>query len=148
MTSTELVTMTQKELVAWLDADDLEETEDDYAFDYENAMRIMTAASPDEVLKVDDVRKVATLIDDVFTVRSIVWRKSTKRKDGKGRYAVMSCVDKDGVPFVASCGATKVVLQLRKYEVAGWLPAAFTLSAAETNSGNTVYELVAPKGNF
>lgn len=144
----ELVPMTQAMLTAWLDGEAITEDDNNDELSYELAVRILGASSEADALKQDDVRKVDTLIGKSFVVRSVTWRKSTKRADGKGRYAVMQCVDADGVPFIASCGATKVVLQLRKAQLAGWMPWKVALNAAETSTGNTVYELVAAPEDF
>jgi len=148
MTSTELVTLTKPELIAWMRGDDLTDDDNTDELTYETAMRILAATDEAGVLAVDDVRPVKDLIDSTFLIRGVTWRKSTKSEDGAGRYALLQCTDADGVNFLTSCGATKVVLQVRKYEVAGWLPAAVTLSSQTTSNNRTVYELTPPKGNF
>lgn len=144
----EMVPMTPELIAAWLHGDDITEEDQTDELDYETALRILSAETPDAVLAQDDVRKVADLIGKQFIVTGVAWRKSTKSDDGKGRYAVMSCVDPDGVAFISSCGATKVVLQLRKGQLAGWLPWQVELSSTETSNGRTVYELVVPEAPF
>lgn len=143
-----LVPMTKEVLVAWLNADDIDEDDNNDDLDYELAVRILTADDSAAVLKQDDVRPIATLEDRDFVVRGVTWRKSTKSDDGKGRYAVLSCVDMDGEAFLTSCGATKVVLQLRKAEISGWFPWHVVLNTETTSNNRTIYELVAPTPDF
>lgn len=144
----ELVPMTQAMLVEWLNGEDIAEDDGSDENVYELALKILGAETEADVLKQDDVRKIETILDQAIVVRSIRWRKSTKRDDGKGRYALMQCVDADGAPFIASCGATKVVLQLRKAQLAGWLPWRVTFNGEQTQGGNTVYELVPATEDF
>lgn len=144
----DLEPLTPELVKAWLDGDAL--TEDDVAeFDaFALAQKILGADTPEKVLSQDDIRKSAELVGETFAILGVVWRKSVKREDGKGRYAVLSCADEDGAGFMWSCGATKVVLQVRKAQLEKWLPWVVTLNSEETNSGNTVYELVAPSPDF
>lgn len=144
----DMVPMTQALLVSWLRGEDIAEDDDSDELAYELAVRILGAESEAEALKQDDVRKVATLVDQNFVVLSVTWRKSTKSEDGAGRYALMRCADADGVPFLSSCGATKVVLQLRKAQLAGWLPWRVSLNAEETSNKRTIYELVPASEDF
>jgi hypothetical protein len=148
MTGTELVSETKTELVHWMQGADIDEDDNTDEMTYALAQRILGADTPEKVVEVDDVRPTRVLAGTTFTVTGIVWRRSTKTENGPGRYALMHCVDEDGVAFLSSCGATKVILQLRKFEHEGWLPATFTLSSQETAAGRTVLELVAPKGLF
>lgn len=141
----QVVPLTQAQLVSWLQAEDIEDDDSTDELAYEMAVRILNATDQDAVLAQDDVRPVAGLVGEGFVVRSVVWRKSTKSEDGKGRYAIMQCVDGDGAAFMTSCGATKVVLQLRKAEVAGWFPWHVELNQETTSNNRTVYELVAPE---
>lgn len=140
--------MTKELLTRWLKGEDLTEEDATPEVDYEQALRILNAESPEAALSQDDVRKVATLADTTFVIRGVTWRRSTKAEDGEGRYAVMSCVDANGEAFLSSCGATKVILQLRKAEVAGWLPWQVTLNTETTSNNRTIYELVAPEQPF
>lgn len=135
-------------LVAWMRGDEItdDDTTDDLTF--ELALRILQAEDADAALAKDDVRPVATLIGETFVVHGVTWRKSTKSEDGAGRYAVMSCTDADGVKFLSSCGATKVVLQLRKAELEGWFPWKVQLDAVTTSNNRTVYELAPPASDF
>jgi len=148
MTSTDLVPLTKAELTAWLSGADITEDDTTDEITYDQALRIFNAETPEEVLRDDQVRKAATLEGQTFTVLSVSWRKSTKSEDGAGRYAFMTCADPDGVKFLTSCGATKVVLQLRKAELAGWLPWTVSLDAIDTNAGRTMLQLSAPSPDF
>lgn len=144
----ELATLTRAQLVTWLNGTDITEEDQSDELDYATAMKILTAENEAAVLAKDEVRKIATLDGETFVVRDLAWRKSTKSEDGKGRYAVMHCVDGDGEAFITSCGATKVVLQLRKAQLEGWLPWAVELAISQTSNGRTVYELTAPTEPF
>ena len=117
-----MVPMTPEIIAAWLAGNDITEEDQTDQLDYETALRILSAETPEAALSLDDVRAIKDLIGKQFIVVSLTWRKSTKSDDGKGRYAIMQCADADGVKFMASCGGTKVVLQLRKAQLAGWLP--------------------------
>lgn len=147
-TTGDLVPMTQAMLVQWLRGEDIPDDDNSDELTYEMALKILGADSPEAALAKDDVRKVASLVGTGFAVRSVQWRRSTKSEDGAGRYAVMQCVDADGVAFLSSCGATKVVLQLRKAQLAGWLPWKVSLDATETSNNRTVYELVPAPEDF
>lgn len=144
----QLVPLTKTELVAWLNGDDILEDDDNDELAYELAVRILSAEDETAVFKQDDVRKPETMADRDFVVRSISWRKSTKSKSGKGRFALMNCADHDGLPFIMSCGATKVVLQLRKAEISGWFPWHVVLNVETTSNNRDIYELVAPTPDF
>lgn len=143
----DLVEMTNEMFTAWINGDDIEEEDGDDFDVYALARQILGAESEAEALKQDDVRKPADMHDERFTILSVVWRKSVKSDSGKGRYAVLRCVDGDGTPFLMTCGAVKVVLQVRKAQLEGWLPWTVVLNAETTASNRTVLELVAP-GDF
>jgi hypothetical protein len=140
----EIVPMRKEELVAWLKGADITDDDASDELAYEMALRILQAEDASAMLAQDDVRPVRELVGEAFTVRSVAWRKSTKSENGEGRYAVMACVDRDGEAFLSSCGATKVVLQLRKAQIEGWLPMTFVLNEETTSNNRTVYELIAP----
>lgn len=144
----EMVPMTPELIAAWLAGEDITEEDATDEFDFATAMKILGADSQEAALARDDVRKFADLIGKQMVITAVTWRRSTKSDDGKGRYAVLSCVDIDGVPFLTSCGATKVVLQVRKGQLDGWLPWQVEVSATETSNGRTVYELVMPEAPF
>lgn len=146
--SGEMVPMMPKLITAWLAGEDITEEDATDEFDFATAMKILGADSQEAALARDDVRKFADLIGKQMVITAVTWRRSTKSDDGKGRYAVLSCVDMDGVPFLSSCGATKVVLQVRKGQLDGWLPWQVEVSATETSNGRTVYELVMPEAPF
>lgn len=148
MTSTELQTLTQAELVAWMKGTDIPDDDNTDELTYELALRILQADDEAAVLARDDVRPVASLIGSTFLIRSVNWRKSTKSEDGAGRYALLSCTDTDGVNFLTSCGATKVMLQVRKAELAGWLPWKVELTSQTTSNNRMVFELTAPRADF
>lgn len=148
MTSTELVSLTKAELTDWLRGTDISEDDTTDEITYDQAMRILGADTADEVLHDDQVVKSSELVGQTFTVLAVSWRKSTKSEDGAGRYAFLTCVNGDGEQFLTSCGATKVVLQLRKAELAGWLPWQVALGAVETNAGRTMLQLEAPDSGF
>lgn len=135
-------------LVAWLSGDDISDDDESDDLVYEQALKILQAEDEAAVLARDQVVKVADLVGSTFTVLGVSWRKSTKSEDGKGRYALMRCVDKDGGQFLASCGATKVVLQLRKAEWQGWFPWTVEMSSEATSNNRTIFELVAPSADF
>lgn len=145
----EMVPLTPELVAAWLDGDDIvDDAEPTDELDYATALRILGASDEAAALKPDDVRKSDTMVDKSFVVTAVRWRKSTKSDDGKGRFAIMSCVDEDNNAFVMSCGATKVVLQLRKAQLEGWFPWQVQLASDTTTSGNTVLSLVAPDKPF
>lgn len=144
----DMVPMTPELITAWLAGEDITEEDATDEFDFATAMKILGADSPEAALAQDDVRPFKTLIDTQMVISAVTWRKSTKSDDGKGRYAVLSCVDKDGVAFLTSCGATKVVLQVRKAQLDGWLPWQVQASSTETSNGRTVFELVMPDEPF
>lgn len=148
MTSTDLVPLTKVELTAWLSGADITEDDTSDEITYDQALRILGAETSAEVLKDDAVVKSADLVGRTFVVTAVSWRKSTKSEDGAGRYAFMTCVNADGEQFLSSCGATKVVLQLRKAELAGWLPWKVSMEAIDTNAGRTMLQLTAPESDF
>lgn len=148
MTGTEVQTLTQAELVAWMRGTDIPDDDNTDELTYDLALRILQADDEATVFAQDDVRPVASLVGATFLIRKVQWRKSTKSEDGAGRYALLSCTDSDGVNFLTSCGATKVVLQVRKAELAGWLPWKVELTAQTTSANRTVYELTAPRPDF
>src|ERR1041385_7808298 len=121
---------------------------DENLIDLGEAIRILSAETPDEALRKAEMRNIDTFDGKAFVVLSVAWRKSTRSDSGKGRYAVMRCVDADGVEFLTTCGATKVVPQLRKAQLPGWFPWQVQLEVTKTESGNTVKELVAPGEPF
>lgn len=141
----ELAPVSKEEIAAWLRGEDLTTEDDTPEIDLDDALRILSAETPEEALKVSEMRKIDDYDGKTFGVVSVAWRKSTRSDDGQGRYAVMHCVDEHGEQFLTTCGATRVVLQLRKFQVAGWLPAQFELRVTKTDSGNTVKELVVPE---
>lgn len=141
-------TLSKADLTAWLRGEDISEDDNSDEITFDQAVRILSADSPEKVLSDDDVRKSESLVGQTFTILSASWRKSTKSEDGAGRYAFLSCVDAEGVPFYSSCGATKVVLQVRKAELEGWFPWTVTLGAVDTNSGRTMLQLEAPSTDF
>lgn len=147
-TTGEMVPVTKEQIAAWLRGEDLTEEDETPEVDLEEALRILSAETPGETLKVNELRKIDDLAGSPFTVLSVTWRKSTRSDDGTGRYAVIRCASADGEEFLTTCGATKVVLQLRKFQVAGWLPATFELRVTETSNNRTVKELVAPSPDF
>lgn len=136
------------DLVRWMQGADITEDDNTDEMTYDLAMRILQAENQAEALSKDDVRPVKDLIEDTFVVHGVTWRKSTKSEDGAGRYAVMQCTDADGVKFLSSCGATKVVLQLRKAELEGWFPWKVQLDAVTTSNNRTVYELAPPASDL
>lgn len=140
--------LSREAVVRWLDGADISEDDEAGIDVLALAESILGAKDEAGVFAQDDVRKNDVLRDQTFAVLSLVWRKSTKRDDGQGRYALCRCVDADGAQFIWSTGATKVVLQLRKAQLEGWLPWTVTLNAEQTASGNTVLELVAPSPDF
>jgi hypothetical protein len=144
----ELVPMTKEMITAWLAGDDLTVEDESDDWDYETAVRILGADNAADVLKQNDIRKGRDLVGTSFSILSVAWRKSTKSEDGKGRYAVCELVDADGVPFTASFGMTKVVLQLRWAQLHGALPWQVELTSATTSNNRTVYELVKPLEPF
>lgn len=144
-TSTEVVALSRDELKAWLSGTELPEDATD-EITYEIAMRILGARDAADLFRPDQVKHADDLIGVPFLVRSVTWRRSTKSDDGTGRYAVMECADKDGQTFMASCGGTQVVLQLRAAEQRGWLPYGVTVRAMQTAAGNTAYRLESVAG--
>lgn len=144
----ELVPLDKATLVGWLNGDDISDDDESDDLVYEQALKILQAEDAAAVLERDQVVKVADLVGQTFTVLGVSWRKSTKQEDGKGRYALMRCVDHEGAQFLASCGATKVVLQLRKAEISGWLPWTVEMSSESTSNNRTIFELVAPSPDF
>jgi hypothetical protein len=148
MTGQEVVTLTKDELKAWVRGDDIETVDADGELDYAQAMEILQAETPRDALANLEVRPENGLWGTTFTVVSIHWRKGDKNADGNNRYAFCRCADSDGVQFGTSLGGGKVILQLRKFEVEGWLPATFTYEAVETNNGRHLRQLVVPEGQF
>lgn len=146
--SGDMVPMTPALITAWLAGEDITEEDATDEFDFATAMRILGAETPEAVLAQDDVRPFKSLVDTQLVITAVTWRRSTKSDDGKGRYAVLSCVDKDGLQFLTSCGATKVVLQVRKAQLDGWLPWQVQVSSSETSNQRTIYELVLPDEPF
>jgi hypothetical protein len=148
MTGQEVVTLTKDELKAWVRGDDIETVDQEGELDYAQAMEILTAETPKDALANLEVRPESTLQGTTFTVVSIHWRKGNKNEDGNNRYAFCRCADADGIPFGTSLGGGKVILQLRKFEVEGWLPATFTYESVETNSGRSMRQFVVPAEAF
>lgn len=144
----ELVPMTKELVKRWLEGAELGEAMDENLIDLDEAIRILSAETPAEALRKAEMRNVNDYDGKAFVVLSVAWRKSTRSDSGKGRYAVMRCVDADGAEFLTTCGATKVVLQLRRAQLAGWFPWQVQLEVTKTESGNTVKELVAPGEPF
>jgi hypothetical protein len=140
--------MSKADLTAWLTGNDITEDDTTDEITYDQAVRIFKAETAGEVLRADQVVKVASLVGQTFVILSVSWRKSTKSEDGAGRYAFLTCADENGEQFLTSCGATKVVLQLRKAELAGWLPWQVSLGAVETNNNRTMLQLEEPEAGF
>lgn len=144
----DMVPMSKELIAQWLAGDDLTLEDESPDIDLDDAIRILSAETADEVLKVNEMRKIDTYDGKPFVVLSVTWRKSRKSDDGQGRYAVMRCVDADGAEFLTTCGATKVVLQLRWAQLHNALPWRVQLEVTTTASGNTVKELVPPSVDF
>lgn len=148
MTLVQGETLDKADLVAWLRGEDISEDDNTDEITYDQAVRILSASSSEEALKDDDVRPSKTLVGQSFVVLGVSWRKSTKAEDGAGRYAFLRCADSDGEPFYTSCGATKVVLQVRKAELDGWFPWQVELEANDTAAGRTMLQLTTPSEPF
>lgn len=148
MTQAELVPLTKAELTDWLAGADISDADDTDEINYDQALRILQATDVDAVLADDQLRKSDTLVGQTFVITGVSWRKSTMNENGPGRYALLTCVDGNGEQFLTSCGATKVVLQVRKAELEGWLPWAVQLDAVSTASGRTMLQLIAPEKDF
>lgn len=148
MTSTELVPLTKSELSAWMRGDDIETVDDAGEVDYEQALAILSAETPEAVLANLEVTPERELIGQTFTIVSVTWRKGNKSENGNNRFAFVRCADENGETFATSMGGAKVVLQLRKYEIEGWLPAQFTYESVQTNNGREMRQLVAPENPF
>lgn len=140
--------LSKEALTAWLSGADIAEDDNTDEITFEQAQRIFGAADAAAVLADDAVLKIKDLVGQAFTVLSVSWRKSTKSEDGAGRYAFMTCVNSDGEQFLTSCGATKVVLQLRKAELEAWLPWQVQLDAVDTNNNRQMLQLIAPEAPF
>jgi hypothetical protein len=140
--------LTPAVLFAWLRGDDISEADLEDEISLDQALRILQAADADAVLRDDEVRKIKEMVGLVFVVTAVSWRKGSKNENGQNRYAFMTCADSDGEMFLTSCGATKVVLQLRKAEIEGWFPWQVQLDAVETAAGRTMLQLIAPSESF
>jgi len=134
--------MSRDELVGWLRGDDLSETDIAEEVDYEQALRILQADTPEAIFTPDAVVKVDELLGQTFAILRVSWRKGEQAPGDPNRYAFVACADENGEPFYTSMGGTKVVLKLRKAELEGWLPRLVTLQAITTNNGRTMHELV------
>lgn len=141
-------TLQRAQVAEWLAGADLVEEDDTPDIDLDEAIRILGAANQDEVLRVNEMRKIDEYADKSFAILSVMWRKSTRTEDGAGRYAVLRCVDGEGEEFLTTCGATKVILQVRSAELKGWLPWQVQLQVTKTESNRTVKELIAPERPF
>lgn len=148
MTKAEVVTLTKDELTKWVRGDDIQTVDSDGEIDLAQAMEILAAETPADVLAKLEMVPETQLIDTTFTVLSIHWRKGDKSDAGNNRYAFLRCVDSAGVQFGTSMGGGKVILQLRKFELEGWLPATVTYESIETNSGRHMRQLVTPSNDF
>lgn len=144
----ELVPLTPEMVGKWLEGSDLPEVADAEEIALADAVRILSADNEEEALRPTDKRESKQMVGVPFVVHAVTWLRSTKSEDGKGRYALMSCTDEQGDSFIMSCGATKVVLQLRKAQLDRWLPWQVQMESTTTNSGNTVFSLVAPEKPF
>jgi hypothetical protein len=142
------LTLDKAELVAWMRGDDITDEDTTDEVNYDQALRILQAFDQAAVLRDDEVVKIATLVDTDFVVLDVSWRKGNKNEGGPSRYAFMTCANNDGTKFLTSCGAAKVVLQLRKAEVEGWFPWVVRLDEIETAAGRTMYQLIAPETSF
>jgi hypothetical protein len=136
------------EIEAWLKGADIVAEDDTTEIDLEDALRILSATDQAEVLRVNEMRKIDDYAERPLVVLGVTWRKSTRSEDGAGRYAVIHATDEDGEPFLVTCGATKVVLQLRKAELEGWFPWQVQVQITKTDANRTVKELVAPEKPF
>ena len=144
----ELVPLTPQTVKAWLDGDDLTDDPDEGVVDLDEAIRILSAENPSEVLAVNEMIKIDDLAGVTFSILGVTWRRSTRGEDGKGRYAVLRCADAKDQEFLTTCGATKVILQVRKAQLAKWLPWEVSLKVTKTDANRTVKELVPPSADF
>lgn len=147
MTSTELVSMTRDEVVAYLRGDDIAGDTDTTESDYELALKVLGAETLEKALEPEDVRKSETLVGSTFAILGVSWRRSVKHKKEGERYAFITCADAAGTKFYTSCGATQVVLILTRLIRDGSLPAVMTLTATETDGGNTLLRLEIPEAD-
>lgn len=137
-------------ILSWLRGDDLDDEPDNEDITVAEAYRILNAETPEAALDNPTPLKGEDLVDTNFTILSVAWRRSTKKGAGNGRYAVMECVDSNGEPFIATCGATDVILKLKRAEVAdpSWFPWTVTMEAQTTETGNTMFRLAVPGADF
>lgn len=148
MTEAQVVTLTRDELSAWVRGDDIETVDADGEIDYAQAMDILSAETPADVLAKLEVVPESDLIGTTFTVLSVHWRKGNRSEAGNNRFAFVRCSSINGEPFGTSMGGGKVILQLRKLELEGWLPCTVSYGDVETSSGRHMRELVVPTTSF
>lgn len=77
--------------------------------------RIVTAQSIDDVLGESEALHAKDVLGQSLAVHGVRWNQSDMA-DGPGFYALMECVDKDGQPFVVTCGALSCMAQLYRLE--------------------------------
>lgn len=138
---------TRRNLARWLSGADIDETATNDDITLEQALAIYNATTETQVMEISEPVHGKEYVGKAFGVTAVTWRKSTQ-DGGAGRYAVISCVDANGEPFVMTCGATDVILKLDKYDREGWLPRQFVISEVMTGGGNKMLRLELPDEGF
>lgn len=103
-------------------ADDgqLEQNPDQVAIDI--IARILKADTVDDVLGGGSATHARDYLNTAFKLTGVRFNKSTVDKDGAGFYALLESVNRDGEPFVITCGAKNVIAQAWKLSDMGALP--------------------------
>lgn len=120
--SDELVKMSKDEIAVWLSGSELPEIENADEITLQIALRIVNAATAQDVLAPQEVLHGDEYVGKPFVVRDVSWRRSRVAGAAAGRYAFMDIVDANGEPQVMTCGSVQVVLQLGKLQAMDALP--------------------------
>lgn len=88
----------------------------------EIAMQLMDADTPEALFAVPGTTKPADILGERFTLTEIRFMPSTIEDARVKVYALMTLVDKDGVPRKVPCGGQALMVQCLRAKEEGWLP--------------------------
>jgi hypothetical protein len=110
--------------------------------------QVLSATSAEELFGATEVAHARDWIGKPFVLRGLKFNESTFNGVGPDVYAVLECVDTDGVPFVMTCGALKVIAKAWRAGDLGLLPVEVKITEAEKPTSAGFYpmdlELVPP----
>lgn len=110
--------------------------------------RTLRADTVDAVLASDAAVSSKDYVGKPFTVLSLRWSEADDSNEGFQYFAVCQCVDTDGVPFVMTSGAARIVAQLHQLRKMDALPITLIIRKAERPSSSGNYPLWLERGSL